>query len=187
MAEKRSDNYKRCVCHAIIAPSNEFNSGNTATIATATFTYDKVDRCDVIMTSIKDYLILQCAFNTIAAGVSIWFVVLLWNAKSRRKLSSDYFARWRSASVAAAAIALDPTLALRYAMKQSVCRMENARLHAPNSVCCSPLLQHKCRGLQQPSSLQLEQLGHWRERSHSDSGNSKSSIGIASLVSDTRI
>ncbi|ELU09876.1 hypothetical protein CAPTEDRAFT_37582, partial [Capitella teleta] len=46
------------------------------------YIYDDIARsCDVIITSVKDYLILQCAFNSIGSGVCLWFVTLLWKSR----------------------------------------------------------------------------------------------------------
>ena len=43
--------------------------------------YQDIRDCDVLITSVKDYLILQCALNAIASGVCFWFVILLWKAR----------------------------------------------------------------------------------------------------------
>lgn len=131
----------RCACHV-----TGTNQSNGALIVTAVHVYDSVATCDVIMTSIKDYLILQCAFNTVAAGVSLWFARLVWKVKSHRRYSSDFFARWRSASVAAAAIALDPTLGLKYATarhQQGQGQGLEPTGVGGGGVYCSPLLQHR--------------------------------------------
>ena len=45
------------------------------------FKYNEVDSCVTVMTSVKDYLILQCALNAIASGVCLWFVMLLWKKR----------------------------------------------------------------------------------------------------------
>ncbi len=45
------------------------------------FVYEDVYSCDLVVTSIKDYLILQCALNAIASGVCFWFVTLLWKSR----------------------------------------------------------------------------------------------------------
>lgn len=45
------------------------------------YIYEQVRSCDVVITSIKDYLILQCALNAIASGVCMWFVTLLWKSR----------------------------------------------------------------------------------------------------------
>ena len=39
------------------------------------------DTCAVVVTSIKDILILQCALNAIASGVCFWFITLLWKSR----------------------------------------------------------------------------------------------------------
>ena len=45
------------------------------------YRYINVLSCDTVVTSIKDYFILQCALNSIASGVCLWFVSLLWKSR----------------------------------------------------------------------------------------------------------
>ncbi len=45
------------------------------------FIYEDVGTCDFVVTTIKDYFILQCALNAIASGVCFWFVTLLWKSR----------------------------------------------------------------------------------------------------------
>ena len=45
------------------------------------YEYRDVKSCDLVKTSVKDYLILQCALNAIASGVCFWFVTLLWKSR----------------------------------------------------------------------------------------------------------
>ena len=45
------------------------------------YRYLHVISCDMVITSIKDYFILQCALNAIASGVCFWFVTLLWKSR----------------------------------------------------------------------------------------------------------
>ncbi|CAH1782945.1 unnamed protein product [Owenia fusiformis] len=76
----------------MIASFNECtNIGTNSTITqtcrceqdTKTYDFNEVESCDVVMTSIKDYLILLCALNSIGSGVSMWFVGLLWKSRYR--------------------------------------------------------------------------------------------------------
>ncbi len=45
------------------------------------FQYKSIQSCSIVQTSIKDYLILQCALCGIASGVCFWFVTLLWKGR----------------------------------------------------------------------------------------------------------
>ena len=63
-----SRNGTDCVCMSTVPPTH-------------TYTYQDLGSCDLVKTSIKDYLILQCALNAIASGVCFWFVALLWKSR----------------------------------------------------------------------------------------------------------
>lgn len=60
------------------------------------YVYEQVGSCSVLQTSVKDYLILECALNAIASGVCLWFVTLLWKSKY-----SDYYSGLRFFSYSA--------------------------------------------------------------------------------------
>ena len=56
--------------------------------------YEDISSCETVITSVKDYLILQCSLNSIASGVCFWFVTLLWKnsyGKFHSGLKSDFF------------------------------------------------------------------------------------------------
>ena len=42
--------------------------------------------CDLVFTSIKDCLLLECAFNCIGTCISLWLLLIVW----RKKLSHDH-------------------------------------------------------------------------------------------------
>ena len=70
-------------------------------------TFEAVDRCETVITSIKDYLILQSSLNCIASGVCFWFVALLWRSRYgqfhsglRRSFRESFRSRHRSARIA---------------------------------------------------------------------------------------
>ena len=69
---KCNDTGSSCLC------SNEEDPTNRQ------FQYDDIQECHVVITSIKDFFILQCALNSIASGVCFWFVTLLWKAKYQK-------------------------------------------------------------------------------------------------------
>ncbi|XP_064631982.1 sarcospan-like isoform X2 [Lineus longissimus] len=48
------------------------------------YIYEGVRRCNLIFSSIKDYLILECALTSVASGVSVWFVILLWKSRYQK-------------------------------------------------------------------------------------------------------
>ena len=60
------------------------------------YVYLEVGSCSVLQTSVKDYLILECALNAIASGVCLWFIKLLWKSKY-----SDYYSGLRFFSYSA--------------------------------------------------------------------------------------
>ena len=85
----------RCLC-------KEFQGPN-ATI----YIFEAVDRCETVITSIKDYLILQSSLNCIASGVCFWFVALLWRSRYgqfhsgvRRSFRESFRSRHRRARLA---------------------------------------------------------------------------------------
>ena len=45
------------------------------------YIYEQIDSCETVITSVKDFLILQCSLNCIASGVCFWFVTLLWKSR----------------------------------------------------------------------------------------------------------
>ena len=45
------------------------------------YIYEQIDSCESVITSVKDFLILQCSLNCIASGVCFWFVTLLWKSR----------------------------------------------------------------------------------------------------------
>ncbi len=62
------------------------------------YIYEDIDSCETVITSVKDFLILQCSLNCIASGVCLWFVALLWRARyqdfySGLRVPSSYYHR----------------------------------------------------------------------------------------------
>lgn len=45
------------------------------------YTYQHVHTCKTVLSSIQFYLILQCALNSVSAGVCLWFIMFLWKSR----------------------------------------------------------------------------------------------------------
>ena len=62
------------------------------------YEYRDVRTCDLVKTSVKDYLILQCALNAIASGVCFWVVTLLWKSRYQDLYSGIRFQSYASSA-----------------------------------------------------------------------------------------
>ncbi|XP_074646232.1 sarcospan-like [Tubulanus polymorphus] len=115
------------------------------------FVYEGMKRCTLVFSSLKDYLILQCALNTVASGVSLWFVLLLWRSRYRPFYGGLRLFSY-SANQPSHPLTYSPTSETRAAVRKSAV---NNQQHSPithnppiankTNLTPSPVLQHTSR------------------------------------------